>query len=101
MNLVQKNCVDKLPLQSITMADNNGTISVSVVAFGPLKDEITSKQIIVLEKNSTIEQLINSLNIEKWLNRGLTVALNGERCGLSSILEDGDDLALLPPVSGG
>tara|TARA_B100000965_G_C19328512_1_gene641940 strand:- start:118 stop:369 length:252 start_codon:yes stop_codon:yes gene_type:complete len=83
------------------MADKSDTISVSVVAFGPLKDEIASKQIIVLEKNSTIEQLIKSLNIEKWLNRGLTVALNGERCGLSSILEDGDDLALLPPVSGG
>jgi molybdopterin converting factor small subunit len=83
------------------MADKNDTISVSVVAFGPLKDEIASKQIIVLEKNSTIEQLINLLNIEKWLNQGLTVALNGERCELSSILENGDDLALLPPVSGG
>ena len=83
------------------MADHNDTISVSIVAFGPLKDEIASKQILVLEKNSTIEQLINVLNIEKWLNQGLTVALNGERCELSSILEDGDNLALLPPVSGG
>jgi molybdopterin converting factor small subunit len=83
------------------MADKNDTISVSVIAFGPLKDEIASKQIIVLEKDSTIEQLINLLNIEKWLNQGLTVALNGERCELSSILENGDDLALLPPVSGG
>tara|TARA_Y100000768_G_scaffold51758_1_gene33955 strand:- start:815 stop:1066 length:252 start_codon:yes stop_codon:yes gene_type:complete len=83
------------------MADHNDTISVSIVAFGPLKDEIASKQILVLEKNSTIEQLINVLNIEKWLDKGLTVALNGERCELSSILEDGDNLALLPPVSGG
>ena len=83
------------------MADHNDTISVSIVAFGPLKDEIASKQIIVLEKNSTIKQLIKVLNIEKWLNQGLTVALNGERCELSSILEDGDNLALLPPVSGG
>ncbi len=83
------------------MADHNDTISVSIVAFGPLKDEIASKQIIVLEKNSTIKQLIKVLNIEKWLDKGLTVALNGERCELSSILEDGDNLALLPPVSGG
>ena len=83
------------------MAEQNDTISISVVAFGPLKDEIASKQIVVLEKKSTIKQLIELLKIETWLERGLTVAVNGERCEVRSVLQDGDNLALLPPVSGG
>ena len=83
------------------MAEQNARVSVSVVAFGPLKDEIAQNQIVILDNNSTIEHLIRILNIEKWLDQGLTVALNGNRCKLSSILEDGDEVALLPPVSGG
>ena len=83
------------------MAEQNARVSVSVVAFGPLKDEIAQNQIVILDNNSTIEHLIRILNIEKWLGQGLTVALNGNRCELSSMLEDGDEVALLPPVSGG
>ena len=83
------------------MAEQNARVSVSVVAFGPLKDEIVQNQIVILDNNSTIEHLIRILKIEKWLDQGLTVALNGNRCELSSILEDGDEVALLPPVSGG
>lgn len=83
------------------MAEQNARVSVSVVAFGPLKDEIAQNQIVILDNNSTIEHLIRILKIEKWLDQGLTVALNGNRCELSSILEDGDEVALLPPVSGG
>lgn len=83
------------------MAEQNASVSVSVVAFGPLKDEIAQNQIVILDNNSTIEHLIRILKIEKWLDQGLTVALNGNRCELSSMLEDGDEVALLPPVSGG
>ena len=83
------------------MAEQNARVSVSVVAFGPLKDEIAQNQIVILDNNSTIEHLIRILNIEKWLDQGLTVALNGNRCEISSMLEDGDEVALLPPVSGG
>ncbi|MBR96737.1 MAG: hypothetical protein CMA81_08015 [Euryarchaeota archaeon] len=83
------------------MAEQNARVSVSVVAFGPLKDEIAQNQIVILDNNSTIEHLIRILKIEKWLDQGLTVALNGNRCELSSMLEDGDEVALLPPVSGG
>lgn len=83
------------------MAEQNARVSVSVVAFGPLKDEIAQNQIVILDNNSTIEHLIHILKIEKWLDQGLTVALNGNRCELSSMLEDGDEVALLPPVSGG
>ena len=83
------------------MAEQNARVSVSVVAFGPLKDEIAQNQIVILDNNSTIEHLIRILKIEKWLDQGLTVALNANRCELSSMLEDGDEVALLPPVSGG
>ena len=83
------------------MAEQNERISVSVIAFGPIKDKITPNQVMIIDSKSTIEQLIYALNIEKWLGRGLTVALNGKRCEFSSTLEDGDEVALLPPVSGG
>ena len=62
------------------MAEQNASVSVSVVAFGPLKDEIAQNQIVILDNNSTIEHLIRILKIEKWLDQGLTVALNGNRC---------------------
>ena len=101
MNSLQRNCVDKLPLQSIIMAEQDNTITVSVVAFGPLSEEITRNQEIQMTKNSTIQDLIISLNLEKWLENGLTVAINGDRCEIERELSNDDEIALLPPVSGG
>ena len=101
MNSVQRNCVDKLPIQSIVMAEQDNSITVSVVAFGPLSEEIQRRQDIVIEKDSTISDLISMMNIQKWFENGLTVAINGDRCEVNHILIQGDEIALLPPVSGG
>ena len=101
MNSLQRNCVDKLPLQSIIMAEQDNSITVSVVAFGPLSEEIQRHQQIQLADNSSIQDLINSMELENWLENGLTVAINGERCDIQRIICNGDEIALLPPVSGG
>ncbi len=50
---------------------------------------------------STCKQVIVDLGLEEWLNNGLKIAINGEMCDLDSQLSAGDELALLPPVSGG
>ena len=101
MNIVQSNCVDKLPLQSIIMAEEKTDISLTVIAFGPLCDEIERKQNLLVISNSTIADVISILNLERWLDKGLLVAINGNRCEITSILSNGDEIALLPPVSGG
>ena len=83
------------------MAEQDDSITVSVVAFGPLSEEIQRQQEIRLTANSTIHDLIHSMGLTSWLENGLTVAINGDRCDIQNILSNGDEIALLPPVSGG
>jgi molybdopterin converting factor small subunit len=101
MNLVQKNCVDKLPLQSITMGAENTELAIAVLCFGPLAEILERNQSIVLETPATCRTAIVQLGIEEWLAKGLKMAVNGEISALDTVLHDGDELALLPPVSGG
>jgi len=83
------------------MAEQDNSVTVCVVAFGPLSEEIQRRQEIQLAKNSTIRDLINTMNLEKWLENGLTVAINGDICDIEKVLSNNDEIALLPPVSGG
>ena len=45
--------------------------------------------------------LVEELGVDNWLNQGLAVSLNGQRVGEDQPLSEGDEIALLPPVSGG
>tara|TARA_Y100000766_G_C18740016_1_gene523076 strand:- start:282 stop:587 length:306 start_codon:yes stop_codon:yes gene_type:complete len=101
MIMVQKNCVDKLPLQSITMGANQSSDSITVLCFGPLAEILGRTNQISMNSVITCKQIIVDLGIEEWLNNGLKIAINGEMCDLDSQLSPGDELALLPPVSGG
>ena len=101
MNLVQKNCVDKLPLQSITMGDKTDSGDITVLSFGPLAEKLGRSLSISLTSTTTCSQIINRLGINDWLDNGLKVAVNGEMTDLEAIVSPGDELALLPPVSGG
>jgi molybdopterin converting factor small subunit len=49
----------------------------------------------------TCHQIIIELGIEDWLQNGLKVAINGEMSDFEATISPGDELALLPPVSGG
>lgn len=101
MNLVQKNCVDKLPLQSITMGDKTDSGHITVLSFGPLAEKLGRSLSISLAATTTCSQIITRLGIIDWLDNGLKVAVNGEMTDLEAIVSPGDELALLPPVSGG
>ena len=101
MNLVQRNCVDKLPLQSIGMGEENTELTIAVLCFGPLAEILGRNQSITLETPATCRTAIAQLGIEKWLVKGLKVAVNGDMSAIDTVLHDGDELALLPPVSGG
>ena len=101
MNLVQKNCVDKLPLQSITMGDKTDSGHINVLSFGPLAEKLGRSLSISIAETTTCSQIITRLGISDWLDNGLKVAVNGEMTDFEAILSPGDELALLPPVSGG
>ena len=83
------------------MAEQDDSITVSVVAFCPLSEEIQRQQEVRMNKNSTILDLINSMELTTWLDNGLTVAINGNICDVEKVLSNADEIALLPPVSGG
>tara|TARA_B110000967_G_scaffold190724_1_gene215688 strand:+ start:399 stop:650 length:252 start_codon:yes stop_codon:yes gene_type:complete len=79
-----------------------GGIEISLLAFGPLAETLGWKRHnLALHSSSKIEDVIHILSISEWSERGLVVAINGLQCEISTELKDGDELAFLPPVSGG
>ena len=70
--------------------------------------EITGEDNIALNlsESSTIETVISQLKTrsDKWalaLESSVLTACNQELCDLQTVLSDGDELALFPPVTGG
>ncbi|GFD74198.1 MoaD/ThiS family protein [Alteromonas marina] len=70
--------------------------------------EITGEDNITLNlsDNSTIETVLSQLKTrsDKWalaLEGSVLTARNQELCNTETVLSDGDELALFPPVTGG
>jgi molybdopterin converting factor small subunit len=77
-------------------------MQVKVIAFGPLAEQMGGKEHgIEIIPNSSVRFLLEEIGIEMWLSQGLMVSINGERVDEDEPLSDGDEVALLPPVSGG
>jgi molybdopterin converting factor small subunit len=85
-------------------------VKVDVTYCGVLKDRFRAHgQEVYLAEGDTVGMLISilrdhfqqELRVEPKLWDSLAVAVNDEYAGLRTRLKDGDDVALLPPVSGG
>jgi molybdopterin converting factor subunit 1 len=88
---------------------------VTVLYFGVLRDRFgAADQILDLPDNQTVGDLLRILRRQtsndpmaetserdEQLWRSLAVAVNREYGSASIVLRDGDEVALLPPVSGG
>ncbi len=79
---------------------------VNVLYFGTLKDLFTREQeSLDVPDGATVESLLSLLRAQTSkqsdLWRTLAVAVNREYAGLTTVLREGDEVALLPPVSGG
>ncbi len=77
---------------------------IRVLYFGMLKDLVgQSSTTMELAEGSSVEKLVEAHRdlrpTTKW--NSLAVAVNQEYAQASHILHDGDEVALLPPVSGG
>ena len=78
------------------------SIRITLLAFGPLAEELGWKRHqLMLQSLSKIEDVLGILSILEWSERGLVFAINGLQQEMSAELNDGDELAFLPPVSGG
>jgi MoaE-MoaD fusion protein len=82
---------------------------VKVISFGMLKDCLGSgTTLIELEEGATVADLMRTLVADpRRGNRlelqlaGIAVGVNAEYATATRVLRDGDEVALLPPVSGG
>ena len=79
-----------------------GGMNITLLAFGPLAETLNWKRHeLSLPYSTKIDPVLQILAIDDWKNRGLFVAINGLQCEFDTELVDGDELAFLPPVSGG
>ena len=75
---------------------------VTVLAFGPLAQELGARehQVNILP-NSSVRFLLEEMGIDSWLDNGLKISINDVIVNEDEPVNDGDEIALLPPVSGG
>ena len=84
------------------MDDAGKAWKISILVFGPLREHIGNERIeLSVVTKTTVRDVIIQFNLEKWIELGLNAAIDGNICSLDSILHDGAEIALLPPVSGG
>jgi molybdopterin converting factor small subunit len=77
-------------------------MDVQVLAFGPLAEKLGKREhTISLPPQCSVRFLLEELELEDWLQLGLAIAVNGQKVGEDHALSESDEVALLPPVSGG
>ena len=77
-------------------------MEITVLAFGPLAEDLGWKRHqFTLQDQHLVGQILQTLGLDEWKEKGLITAVNGIHCDVNAELKDGDELALLPPVSGG
>ena len=84
-----------MPLDSVFM-------QAKVLAFGPIAEEMGGREHLVdIMPNSSVRFVLEELGLDMWLSQGLMVSINGNKVSEDEPVSDGDEIALLPPVSGG
>jgi len=78
-------------------------IQVQVLSFGVLKDQLGAESTVDLPNGSTVASLVEHLRARTNAPalQGMAVSVNAEYATAAQILADGDEVGLLPPVSGG
>ena len=77
---------------------------ISVKLFGIAKEIVGSSTINIEQDLSTVEDLLSYLKSEYPRFKDLTsllVAINDEYANTSTIINSNDQVAIIPPVSGG
>lgn len=95
------------------LAGYSGRMRVRLLTFGVLRDMAgLSDETVELKEGATVGELIEILRgrtsneatgdgADEGIWRSLAVAVNREYSSLAEVLREGDEVGLLPPVSGG
>ena len=84
------------------MAKEDTTVSIDIIAFGPIAERLGGrKHTLQIPTGSTVREIVESMELGEWISFGLSVAIDGNRCAIDAVVENGAEVALLPPVSGG
>lgn len=75
-------------------------MQVRVIPFGMLKDWMGSPATVELPEGACVETLLRQLG-EGMPLKGIAVSVNAEYAAANRLLREGDEVGLLPPVSGG
>jgi molybdopterin converting factor subunit 1 len=76
-------------------------MEVRVLYFGVLKESLgRESESVELADGASVADLMKRYVDARWA-RSVAVAVNREYARLGDVLHDGDEVALLPPVSGG
>ena len=79
-------------------------IQVQVLPFGVLKDWLGAGAVTIeVRDGATVAELLAQLSAERggWQLKGIAVSVNAEYAQPVQVLRSGDEVGLLPPVSGG
>lgn len=79
-------------------------MQVRVFSFGVLRDWLgASKATVELPEGATVRELLARLSERRpaALLRGIAISVNAEYATVDQLLQEGDEVGLLPPVSGG
>jgi molybdopterin converting factor small subunit len=75
---------------------------IKVLFFGPLRDRFGDELALQLEAGQSLADLRQRLGLgEAAGSVGVAWAVNMEYVPLETVLKDGDEVALIPPVAGG
>lgn len=84
----------------------SGKSEVIVKFFASARDTVGQKDLTIeLERNSKVEDLMNHLyqrypELEE-MKEQLLISVNKDRTSKDETLKDGDEVAVMPPVTGG
>jgi molybdopterin synthase catalytic subunit/molybdopterin converting factor small subunit len=80
-------------------------ITVRILGFGRLREKLRDESVLTLAEGTAVAGVIDQLVADGKLNvaesQCIAVAVNHEYAGRGIVLQDGDEVAILPPVSGG
>ena len=83
--------------------DNIKSIKIKILFFGYISESFGLRSIdAVLEKGTTINQLIKRFQLSDFIKTGSKISVNDIFCeDLDVIILDSSEVAILPPFSGG
>jgi molybdopterin converting factor small subunit len=74
-------------------------MKVRIKLFASLRQFGPDEKVMELPDTATIDDVVRTLNIPRTIR--LLMIVNGEHRPADHALQDGDDLALFPPIAGG